>query len=101
MNDKRTTPSRFTAFGACLLALGVNGAACVLVSLAVQEAVHSVGALFVAIEGVAVYQFAYLWPWWRSAARRGDHDVAFGVKLAAGVTALVGGVCWSWTAMTF
>jgi hypothetical protein len=45
--------------------------------------------------GVAVYQFAYLWPLWRLAARRGRPSFAVGLKFAAGLTALVVGLCWS------
>jgi hypothetical protein len=81
---------------ACSLALIASIVACFAVTAAtVAIGDEGLGGLEFGLRGLAVYQFAYLWPWWRAAKRREHHEIVLGIKLAAGLTALVVGLCWS------
>ncbi len=88
---------------ACVLALIINGGVCLLCTLVLtllENALNSgpysglVGLLY-GINGIVVYQFFYLVPWWLSSAKKGHHKRALGIKIAAVVTCLIVGGCWA------
>jgi hypothetical protein len=104
MNDEQPPTHRSTGvFVKCLIALVVNAVACTVVTtagVAIDSALNpgsygGLAGLIIGLNGLAVYQLAYLWPWWRAETRRGRRDAALGIKIAAGLTALVVGVCWT------
>jgi hypothetical protein len=76
----------------------VNGSAALIVYAGVDAHFGRSGGLrpFVySVSFLAAYQFAYLWPWWRSVARAGNCGFAYGLKFCAVLTALMSGGCWT------
>jgi hypothetical protein len=60
-----------------------------------KGAIRGVAGLILGLNGIVLYQFTYLWPWWRAMDRRGRRSAAIGIKLTAALTALHVGICWA------
>ncbi len=101
--DAQSETSDTSVESAFILALLFNGGACMVATLVftlLESALLSfpyrgLAGLLIGINGIAVYQFSYLWPWWRRSKKQGHPKRALGIKIAAGVTCLIVGGCWT------
>lgn len=82
-------------FAGFMLGTSVDACAVFVVFIVLSSVDMRNKAFAIAGSTVGIYQFAYLWPWWRSARRRRLAAFSGGLKAAAASALLFSGGCWT------